>query len=452
MPFLNIIRMIPVLISGIIAPLFSEMSYGDKIYFSITTAGFVLSAIVIFFCVRHRKNLFTSPTKDLVFLIGLILSALIITCFGRALYINRMLNGNRLSCHYVYCVSSLVIIATYQLFDFDKIAANKKYVLALLLVLFFLITNHAFKTYRIATEAQRRTACLKNYFDSVGKFVAAREKEPDFSFKIIDKPPKIKSFSWYSTTCIDGLFNRFINNQNPKYLLEYDYTSEKLTFSPPLTRPRLTQISKISSVSTVEADFVNSVGVEFRKISLENQQLLIGVYEVTQKQWKNVMGSNPSRFINDSHPVENVSLDMVNKFVKRLNEIEGGDLYRLPTEEEYRYLVNFYFSISNKNIEKYALLRDNANQTTAPVGSLKCTPDGIYDLVGNVWEWTDTPIHSDSPASEFEGNPMICFGGSWRDSVTDIDDFVTNYQQDFHHEHLGFRLIREIKKTGEKEK
>lgn len=451
MSFLNIIRMALILMSGIIAPLFSEMLYGDKIYFNITAVGFVLLAIVIFCCVRYRKNLFISVTEDLVFLIGLILSILIIVCFGRAFYVNKMLSGGRLSCHYVYCISSLIIIAIYQFFNFDKITANKKCLLALFLVLIFLITNHALKTYRIAAETTRRTTYLKNYFDSVRKFVAAHEKEPGFSFKIIDRPPKIEPFSWYSTTCIEGFFNRFINNQNPKYLFEYDYASEKLDFSyySKISEPIQTQ--KEYDTSTAKADYVNSIGMKFKKISIKDREFLIGMFEVSQKEWKNVMVSNPSRFVNDNHPVENVSLNMVRNFIKRLNEIESGDLYRLPTEKEYRYLVNFYCSVSNKNIEKYALLRDNANQTTAPVGSLKCTPDGIYDLVGNVWEWTDTPIHSGSPASEFEGNPRICFGGSWRDSITDIGDFVTNYQQNFHHEHLGFRLIREIKKTDGKE-
>ena len=64
----------------------------------------------------------------------------------------------------------------------------------------------------------------------------------------------------------------------------------------------------------------------------------MGVYEVTQGQWQAVMGNNPSKFTGDpSRPVETVSWDDVQEFIRRLNSREGGATYRLPTEAEWEY-------------------------------------------------------------------------------------------------------------------
>ena len=65
-----------------------------------------------------------------------------------------------------------------------------------------------------------------------------------------------------------------------------------------------------------------------------------------------------------------------------------------------------------------------------------------------------TPLHNGSPASSFEDNPRMCFGGSWRDCIIDNinrDKLTTNYPPDFRHEHLGLRLVMEIKNLDEKE-
>ncbi len=200
------------------------------------------------------------------------------------------------------------------------------------------------------------------------------------------------------------------------------------------------------------ADYVNPLGMQFKKVSGQGYDFLMGMFEVTQKQWKEVMGYNPSRFKDDSRPVENVSFDMVQEFIKRLNMIEGGNFYRLPTEKECMYLAGLCALDTggrNKDIEKYAWLKDNSDAVTHPVGRLAPILTGLYDVIGNVWEWTDTPIHPGSPASGFEGNPRICFGGSWRDEVTNLYDVKTNYPPAFRHEHLGLRLVREIRKNGQ---
>ncbi len=454
MPFVNVGKAMLVSLSGIFFPMFTNINYADKIYFKVSYTGVVCLIVSIFFCIRFRRKIFRPITKQIIFSTMLIFSILIIICFARASYINSLLNHNNMSSHYVYCISALIIFTIYTFFDFDKIAANKKMSLSLLLILAFLTGNHAFRTRQSALEVEKQTAPLKKYFDSVRDFVAVHKKDPDFSFKIIDRPPKIKPFSWYSETCIDGLFNRFINNKTPKYLLEYDYASEKLKYSIYDENPQLVTASEVSTDISKEADYVNSIGMNFKKVPGRKYNLLMGMFEVTQKQWMDIMGFNPSRFKNDNHPVENVSFDMVQKFVKRLNKTEGGNLYRLPAEKEYLYLVNLFTSNQGgqgKNINKYAWLKGNAKGMTHPVGKLNPMLTGFYDLIGNVWEWTENPIDYNSTVKPLKDNPRICFGGSWRNENVNLDNLTTNYPLEFRHENLGFRIVREAPENRQKE-
>jgi len=449
MPLVNLVRFVLALLLGTFFPMFTNINYGDKIYFKVSYVGVVCLIVSMFFCIRFRGKIFRPITKQIIFSTMLIFSILIIICFGRASYINSLLNHNNMSSNYVYCISALVIFIIYTFFDFDKIAANKKLSLSLLLILAFLVGNHAFKTHLSAVEIERQTEPLKKYFDSVKRFVKEHKKEPNFSFKMIDRPPKIGAFQWYHETCIDGLFNRFINNKRPKYILEYDYASRNLTSY--IYDKKAQPIMDISVPTNIqkEADYVNSIGMQFKKVSGQRSDFLMGMFEVTKKQWKDVMDFNPSKFKDGNHPVVNVSYHMVQEFIKRLNKTESVNLYRLPTETEYLHLSNLFisnFGGQNKNIHKYAWLKDNAEGTTHSVGRLSPMFIGFYDLIGNVWEWTGNPIDYNSVVKPLEDNPRICFGGSWRDRDIDIDNLTTNYPVDFRHEHLGFRLVREIQK------
>lgn len=455
-PFVNILRTMLVLISGILFPLLDKVSYSDKMYFELT--HFALIPLIIFgaICIGYRKKVFRPINNEIILVTILLFCVLMIICFARAEYINNSLKRFALPSHYVYCISALIIFVIYLFFDFNKILLNRTLSLLLPLILIFLIVHHGFKTRQSAIEIQKETLSLKKYFDSVKDFVESHKKEPDFSFKVIDRPPKIKIFPWYHQTCIDGLFNRFINYKTPKYILEYDYGAEILK-SNLCNNTEFHNIIESENVDTsaVETDFINSIGIKFKKISYDQESILIGVFEVNQQQWKDVMGYNPSKFMGKDRPVENVSYRMVEQFLRKLNDIEGEDIYRLPTEKEYLYLlVNFYVVAyeDNKNIEKYAWLRDNANQMTHAVGQRDSMFAGIYDLIGNVWEWTGTPIHPDSPANKFEGNPRQSFGGSWRDTKINYENLTTNYPPDFRHEHLGFRLVCEAKDEDKKEK
>jgi formylglycine-generating enzyme required for sulfatase activity len=125
------------------------------------------------------------------------------------------------------------------------------------------------------------------------------------------------------------------------------------------------------------------------------KKFYIQTTEVTQGQWKTVMGSNPSGFANcgDDCPVERVSWDDVIEFLHELNRKEGGDKYRLPTEAEWEYaaragtITRFCYGDTNDSLSEYAWYHDNSGGRTHLVAQNKPNAWGLYDMHGNVCEW-----------------------------------------------------------------
>jgi formylglycine-generating enzyme required for sulfatase activity len=116
----------------------------------------------------------------------------------------------------------------------------------------------------------------------------------------------------------------------------------------------------------------------------------IGKFEVTQRQWKSVMGDNPSSHHADDRPVEGVSWKDVQLFLGRLNHIDPSGRYRLPTEAEWEHAaVSGGGSPNPEDVRHFGNCRgwlDFYNKT-APVGRFRPNAHGIYDLYGNVAEW-----------------------------------------------------------------
>jgi len=147
--------------------------------------------------------------------------------------------------------------------------------------------------------------------------------------------------------------------------------------------------------------------------------------EVTQGQWKAVMGNNPSKFNGDDRPVEKVSWNDVQAFMRKLNNKEGTEKYRLLTEAEWEYAcragstTRFCFGDSDGQLGKYAWYSGNSSSKTHPVGQKKPNAWGLYDMHGNVWEWCqdwygDYPSgHVTDPKGPSSGSYRVGRGGGW---------------------------------------
>jgi formylglycine-generating enzyme required for sulfatase activity len=223
---------------------------------------------------------------------------------------------------------------------------------------------------------------------------------------------------------------------------------------------------------------VNSIGMKFTKIPAgefnmgseesDNEKpvhkvkisnsFYLGTYPVTQREWKAVMGDDPSNFTGDDLPVEQVSWDDVQEFIKKLNEKEGTDKYRLPSEAEWEYAcragttTKYSFGDSESELGDYAWYDGNSDGKKHPVGQKKPNSWGLYDMHGNVWEWVQDGWHSnygDAPddGSAWEGRNgayRVFRGGGWNDYARRCRS-AARFHGDprFRFGILGFRLLRE---------
>jgi len=178
----------------------------------------------------------------------------------------------------------------------------------------------------------------------------------------------------------------------------------------------------------------------------------IGKFEVTQAQWKVVMGSNPSYFKGDNLSVESVSWSDAQEFIRKLNTLTGKQ-YRLPTEAEWEFAARggaksqgYKYSGSN-NLNNVAWFNDNRGSATHAVGTKSPNELGIYDMSGNVWEWCSDWIGNYSasaqrdPMSASSGTSRVVRGGSWDGNA----EFCrVSFRDEAHPDdrcgNLGFRL------------
>ena len=183
--------------------------------------------------------------------------------------------------------------------------------------------------------------------------------------------------------------------------------------------------------------------------------------EVTQAQWKAVMGNNPSDFKNcgGDCPAEQVSWNDVQEFIKRLNRRESTNKYRLPTEAEWEYAARaggtgaYCFGDDKSRLGDYAWYGSNSGNKTHPVGTKKPNRWGLYDMHGNVWEWVQDwhkidyygsspktdPLCKDSASNirGLRGGPWIGNAGSLRSAARAGDRPTSRFNA-----LVGFRLAR----------
>jgi formylglycine-generating enzyme required for sulfatase activity len=153
-----------------------------------------------------------------------------------------------------------------------------------------------------------------------------------------------------------------------------------------------------------------------------SEPFYLGKYEVTQAQWEAVMGTNPSRFKGNPHrPVEQVSWEDVQEFITRLNTQEGWEVCRLPTEAQWEYAARAGTTTEwYGDVGAIAWYAGNSDKKTHAVGQQLPNAWGLYDMLGNVWEWCQDGQRTYTAATAVDpigptgaGAFRVIRGGSW---------------------------------------
>jgi len=180
-----------------------------------------------------------------------------------------------------------------------------------------------------------------------------------------------------------------------------------------------------------------------------SRSFFMAMTEVTQVQWSAVMGANPSRFHGDDLPVEQVSWTDANEFIRKLNAREETTRYRLPTEAEWEYACragttgDWY-----GDLDSVAWYGPNGGGRTHPVGQKQANDWGLYDMLGNVYEWCEDwkdaypSGHVTDPRGPSSGSFRVVRGGSWLIHANRARSYFRDFLgPDDRRDDVGFRVV-----------
>jgi formylglycine-generating enzyme required for sulfatase activity len=180
----------------------------------------------------------------------------------------------------------------------------------------------------------------------------------------------------------------------------------------------------------------------------------MGTTEVTQGQWKKVMGTNPSYFQGDKvkddadlHPVDSVKWAEAVAFIRKLNAREKTKLYRLPSEFEWEYAARAGSDKEVPNYRDYAWTGDTNKGTTHPVAGKKPSSWGLYDMIGNVWEWVadyDNGKFLPDPTPPKSGKEHVLRGTGFLGDLRNASAF-THAGGPGNGWDVGFRIVRDVR-------
>jgi formylglycine-generating enzyme required for sulfatase activity len=272
--------------------------------------------------------------------------------------------------------------------------------------------------------------------------------------------------SWYDFPFVSRSANRHRHPPNKKYtaigfrlLLEVQGIEEHVVLLPGNIGMRFSKIPAgeyVMGSPTTETGRANDEGPPRRLII--SKPFAIGVHEVTQAQWKAVMGNNPSVFQDDdSNPVEMVSWNDAQQFVERINALNIGGTFRLPTEAEWEYAAragtttrySFGDDHNYRELMDYAWYYSLAEGRSHAVGLKKPNPWGLFDMHGGVWEWcgdwfaTLPPVEVDKdPIGPKIGESRVIRGGSWFNEPEALRSANRHrHHPDSRQTNIGLRLV-----------
>jgi len=243
---------------------------------------------------------------------------------------------------------------------------------------------------------------------------------------------------------------------------------------------------QIELVYVPAGDLEWEAGVTRHAMTIHLDGFYVGKYEVTQRLWKEVMGeypvvfdwenlpieftvegavsdrtreiAQPTGFIGDDLPVETVSWDVVQEFLGKLSE-STGHVYRLPSSAEWEYFcragteTDYSFGDDPSELVEYEWYGDNSDGEPHPVGQKKANPWGLYDVSGNIAEWTSTiadmaPYERLYPDRDFGPGTSRIYRGSHYLHNKDAArcGYSHTYQQALPRGPVGLRVVREIER------
>jgi formylglycine-generating enzyme required for sulfatase activity len=248
--------------------------------------------------------------------------------------------------------------------------------------------------------------------------------------------------------------------------------------APPSVRPSTLTIRTTKSVMVLINGGTFTMGSPANEPERESNEIqhqvtvssfYMGKYEVTQAEYRAVMGTNPSEFKGDNLPVENVTWYEAVEYCNRLSRQEGrtpaytingenvtwnfnANGYRLPTEAEWEYAcragTTTPFNTGN-NITTSQANYDGTYSGKTAVGSFAPNPWGLYDMHGNVWEWCwdywydYSSVAQTNPRGASSGTGGVLRGGSWYNSAQLVRSAFRNYSDPAYRNFgIGFRLAR----------
>ena len=188
----------------------------------------------------------------------------------------------------------------------------------------------------------------------------------------------------------------------------------------------------------------------------------MGKYDVTQQQYQQLAGSNPSYFKGINNPVETVSWDDAESFCKKLSELTHQPI-RLPTEAEWEYALRagttttYYSGNADADLLRIAWFQANSDGTTHAVGQKEPNKFGLYDMQGNVWQWChdsfETDYYERSPAQNPQGpepganTARVIRGGSWLNTPLSFGAFRASNNLRDRRNRNGFRIVMPLVKA-----